>query len=61
MGKLPMNRQAGVKAEDHDDEAVRRVACMLGEWEDGGELTTAFARRVVAVVRKIDRAPHRPI
>lgn len=51
------NRQAGAKTEGHDDEAVRRVARMLSEWEDSGELTTAFARRVVAAVRKIDQVP----
>ena len=48
-------RQTGAGIEITPDAIVAEVARMLSEWEDSGELTTAFARRVVATVFRLQR------
>ncbi len=51
-------RQAGAEVtaiEVTPDASVAEVARMLSEWEDSGELTTAFAHRVVATVFRLQR------
>jgi hypothetical protein len=48
-------KSAGQASAEEVDDAVTEVARMLSEWEDSGELTTAFAYRVVQRVRQIDR------
>lgn len=52
------NRQVGTHNGQSTEVVVAEVARMMSEWEDSGELTTTFARRVVAVVRQAGRGTH---
>ena len=55
MKHKPENGQAGAEEKQAIDAIVAEVARMLSEWEGSGELTTAFARRVVATVFRLKR------
>lgn len=52
---LPIQARQSTAVEGAPDAIVAEVASMLSEWEDSGELTTAFARRVVATVFRLQR------
>lgn len=47
-------RQAVAEEKAVPDAIVAEVARMLSEWEGSDELTTAFARRVVATVSRLN-------